>query len=62
LKDDRYGRAEEAGLKQALAGMCAMTESDLERLANGAQMFEWLCAALRIRTAGFEPGRDHLLM
>jgi hypothetical protein len=45
LKDERYGRAEAAGLDLALAGMCATTDSDPDRLAKGAHLFEWLCAA-----------------
>lgn len=45
LKDDRYQRAEAAGLAHLLAGVAAATPDDEARLARGGQIFDDLYAA-----------------
>ncbi|HTJ41156.1 MAG TPA: chromate resistance protein ChrB domain-containing protein [Kofleriaceae bacterium] len=45
LKDDRFGRAETAGVAQILAGIAAATADDGERLARGSQLLDGLYAS-----------------
>jgi hypothetical protein len=42
LKESRYGRAEAAGLASILAGIARAHEDDLERIAGGAPVFDYL--------------------
>jgi hypothetical protein len=48
MKDQRYGHAETAGLELALTGLCATTPADHDRLARGAELFEWFYASARL--------------
>jgi hypothetical protein len=40
LKDDRFGRAEAAGVEQLIAGLCRACPADDERLERGLQLFD----------------------
>jgi hypothetical protein len=42
LKETRYGRAEAAGLASILAGIARLHEDDVERIAGGAPVFDYL--------------------
>jgi hypothetical protein len=47
LKDDRFGRAETAGVAVVLGGIARLTSDDAERLQQGAALFDALYAQLR---------------
>src|SRR5262249_4735701 len=46
LKDDRFGRAETAGVALVLAGIASATTDDEARLARGAELFDGLYATM----------------
>ena len=50
LKDGKFGRPEAAGIKTLIAGICAATGDDEERLARGGAVFEDLYAYFRRKT------------
>jgi len=56
LKDDRYQRAEAAGLAHVLAGIAAAIPDDDARLARGGQLFDDLYASFAGRAPGRGPG------
>lgn len=45
MKDQRHGHADAVGLEVALSGLCATTQDDAERIAKGADLFDWWYAA-----------------
>jgi hypothetical protein len=47
LKDGKFGREEAAGVRVLIAGICASTASDDERLSRGAAVFEDLYSSFR---------------
>ena len=46
-KEERFGRAETAGIASMIHGIAATTEADAERLRRGAEMFDDLYAHFR---------------
>lgn len=49
LKDDKYGRAETAGVKSLIAGIATPQASDEQRLARGAMLFDGLYDSFAIK-------------
>ncbi len=52
LKDGKFGREEASGIKLLIAGICADTHDDDQRLARGAAIFDDLYAVFRRKRAG----------
>jgi hypothetical protein len=52
LKDGKFGREEASGIKLLIAGICADTHDDDQRLARGAAIFDNLYAVFRRKRAG----------
>lgn len=52
LKDDKYGRAETAGVKSLIAGISTPATSDEQRLARGAMLLDGLYDSFAIRQDG----------
>ena len=48
IKDNKFGRPENAGFEHLLAGMTAMTTDDEVRLERGAAMFDYLYEYFRL--------------
>lgn len=51
LKDAKFGRAEAGGVLQLIAGICAATDSDDERMKRGGELFETLYQSFRGKRA-----------
>jgi len=49
LKDDKYARPETAGARSAIAGVCASSRDDRERIAMGSALFDALYASGYLR-------------
>jgi hypothetical protein len=52
LKDEKYGRAEAAGVRRIVEGLIARYQNDAERLDHGLAMFDDLHEALRPKPRG----------
>jgi hypothetical protein len=52
LKDDKYGRAETAGVKSLIAGIATPGTSDEQRLARGAVLLDGLYDSFAIKQDG----------
>jgi len=52
LRDDKFGRADAAGIERVLAGIAAAHPDDAARLERGAQLFDELYALLRQARGG----------
>lgn len=52
LKDEKYGRAETAGVKSLIAGIATPTASDEQRLARGAVLLDGLYDSFAIKQDG----------
>lgn len=52
LKDDKYGRAETAGVKSLIAGIATPAASDEQRLARGAVLLDGLYDSFAIKQDG----------
>ena len=57
LKDGKFGRDEASGIKMLIAGICADTRDDDQRLARGAAIFDDLYAVFRRKRAGTRANR-----
>lgn len=57
LKEDRFGRAEAAGVRQILAGLFDSTSDDAERLREGLQIFDRLHRSFQKPAAAEKRGR-----
>jgi hypothetical protein len=52
LKDGKFAREEAGGIKMLIAGICADTRDDDERLARGMTIFDDLYAIFRRKRGG----------
>jgi hypothetical protein len=52
LKDDKYGRAEAAGVRRLIAGIAASSDDDEQRLARGAALFDDLHSSFAGKQGG----------
>jgi hypothetical protein len=57
LKDGKFGREEAFGIKMLIAGICADTRDDDQRLARGAAIFDDLYAIFRRKRGATRPDR-----
>jgi hypothetical protein len=57
LKDGKFGRQEASGIKMLVAGICADTRDDDQRLARGAAIFDDLHAVFRRKRGGTRANR-----
>jgi hypothetical protein len=57
LKDGKFGREEASGIKMVIAGICADTRDDDQRLARGAAIFDDLYAVFRRKRGGTRADR-----
>src|SRR5512132_1749387 len=57
LKDGKFGREEASGIKMLIAGICADTRDDDQRLARGAMIFDALYAVFRRKRGGARASR-----
>lgn len=57
LKDDKYGRAETAGVKSLIAGIATPGTSDEQRLARGAVLLDGLYDSFAIKQVDKQGGR-----
>jgi hypothetical protein len=57
LKDGKFGREEASGIKMVVAGICADTRDDDQRLARGAAIFDDLYAVFRRKRGGTRADR-----
>ena len=57
LKDGKFGREEASGIKMLIAGICADTRDDDQRLARGAAIFDDLYAVFRRKRGGARAAR-----
>ena len=52
LKDDKYGRAETAGVRSLISGLSTSGTSDEQRLARGAVLLDGLYDSFAIKQDG----------